>query len=244
MAFREIEIKEIIRPADRGRSEPILCRGSDNMLYYLKGRQSGPHSKWSELICATLGHEIGLPIPPFCIAHVPEELIAIAPDDVRTLGAGPAFASQAVGGCNDFLQSMQAAIDIDKQCLILAFDWWVKNGDRIAGNTNLLWQPLEKKLVVIDHNCAFDAEVNSPDFFMDHVFWSTWLNHGHDLVLRDNFQQQFSQALADAFDKCCDNAPDDWRWNNPEHDVPANVDLATLKQTLLRCEQDDFWRCA
>ncbi len=46
---------------------------------------------------------------------------------------------------------------------LVAFDWWIKNGDRqlteIGGNPNLLWTPESDSMVVIDHNMAFDGGV-------------------------------------------------------------------------------------
>lgn len=39
-----IEITEIIRPAEQGRSGPYICRGEDNRLYYVKGRNTGRRS--------------------------------------------------------------------------------------------------------------------------------------------------------------------------------------------------------
>ena len=43
---------------------------------------------------------------------------------------------------------------------VLLFDWWVRNSDRalteIGGNPNLLWEIGRKRVVMIDHDNAFD----------------------------------------------------------------------------------------
>jgi hypothetical protein len=57
---------------------------------------------------------------------------------------------------------------------LLVFDWWVENADRSlsphGGNPNLLWRASENKLLVIDHNLAFDADFDEASFFTTHVF--------------------------------------------------------------------------
>ena len=102
MPAKAIEVVEIQGKSEQGFQEPFLCRGSDGHLYYVKGRQTDRASLGREWVCAHLGRELGLPIPPFALMHVSEDIIAEAPADWRTLGAGIAFGSQVHPGCTWF----------------------------------------------------------------------------------------------------------------------------------------------
>lgn len=43
-----LTIIEIIKPAVQGLSTPFLCRGDDDLLYFVKARNSGRASQWAE----------------------------------------------------------------------------------------------------------------------------------------------------------------------------------------------------
>ena len=57
--------------------------------------------------------------------------------------------------------------------MILLFDWWTCNSDRTltayGGNPNLLWVARERKVIVIDHNLAFE-ENQMDGFWHNHIF--------------------------------------------------------------------------
>ena len=89
-----LTIIEIIKPAEQGVSTPYLCRGDDESLYFVKGRNSGRSSLWAEWLAGHVGRVFGLPIPPFALASVPASLVRECPAELRPIGAGIAFASR------------------------------------------------------------------------------------------------------------------------------------------------------
>jgi hypothetical protein len=62
-----LEIIELIRPADQGRTTPFLCRASDNQYYYIKGYAATISGLIKEWLGAHLAKSFDLPVPPFQI---------------------------------------------------------------------------------------------------------------------------------------------------------------------------------
>jgi len=222
--------------------EPFQCIATDGNLYYVKGRQTDRASLCHEWICAHLARAIDLPLPPFNIVNVSEELLDEVPAHWKVIGAGPAFGSQQHLGCTWLDKAQIQYIPLDRQIEVFAFDWWIQNIDRTDGNPNLLWDTQQRELVMIDHNLAFDLSLNPRMFLENHIFRHCW--EQADLVTRAALQGRFCTAMDAVFEKACDNIPPEWHWNNPECDVPANVDLNTIRATLSRCHLPDFWRFA
>ncbi len=160
-----ILIEEILRPTRNGCCQPLLCRGEDGELYYVKGRQTNRHSVCAEWLCAHLAQAFGLPIAPFALVEIAEDRLAYAPPEHRTVGAGLAFASRHIQPAVPVKAPLHQHPSMTLQADILAFDWWVKNMDRSAGNPNLLWNPAQQgEVIVIDHNLAFDPAFVGGDF--------------------------------------------------------------------------------
>lgn len=234
-----MEIVEIQGRTEQGVQQPFKCIGEDGNLYYVKGRQTNRSSQINEWLCAWLAREMRLPIPPFRLLHVSEELLAETPSDLKSIGYGWAFGSQHHPGCTWFDLANIQHVPVALQQDVLAFDWWIQNIDRNMGNPNLLWDPMNNGLVVFDHNLAFDASLDPRNFKSDHIFGEQW--EGLDIVARDAIQRRMCLAMDAVFEHACDNIPPEWHWNNPECDVPANFDLAAINATLDRCRSADFW---
>lgn len=236
-----LTIVEIIKQADQGLSSPFLCRADDGALYFVKGRASGRASLWAEWLAGHLGQAFGLPIPPFCIAEVPAGLIRECPPALRSLGSGPAFASRNAEG-SQWLE-LAAAPGVEKalQRDVLVFDWWLRNGDRTRGNPNLLWQPGKRKLVVIDHNQAFDCAFSSTDFWDHHLFAAQRDAVFADLAEQARYAVRLDAALS-VWTEACDNVPPEWFWENDEQDIPAAFDPTAAYALAARCSTPDFWR--
>lgn len=97
-----IEIDEVLRRSDQGVTEPYICRGADDKLYFVKGRGAGYDSLVKEWIAGQLALRLGLPIPRFCIVAVPYELYEAGRDGaLRDLGAGLLFGSENVESANE-----------------------------------------------------------------------------------------------------------------------------------------------
>ncbi len=239
-----VEIVEIIRRSDQGVTEPFICRGDDDEIYFVKGNSAGRHSLFSEWIGGRLGLAMGLPIAPFSLMNVSEELLLF---DVQgkfsDLGAGIAF-----GSCKQPVTELSYSVlpDIPVQTKrdLLVFDWWLQNGDRNyseqGGNPNLFWQPGEKELVVIDHNQAFDQSLIKEDFFNFHVFNGEAATLCDDFIYREEYNLRFSEVLQQ-WDAIIEEIPDSWYFADNEMTVPANFSVDGAFKMLSRYIHDDFW---
>jgi hypothetical protein len=58
-----LEITEIIRRAEQGRTGPFLCRASDGRQYFIKGRAATASGLMREWLGANLAQRFGLPVP-------------------------------------------------------------------------------------------------------------------------------------------------------------------------------------
>lgn len=171
----KLEIVEIIQRSKQGATQPFVCRGEDDNLYFVKGKSAGRKSVIAEYVCGCLAKNWGLPIADFKIVNVPDALIenALIPD-IHELGVGLAFGSESVKYTQEIQYSQIQKVDLKIRKDILVFDWWVRNGDRIltenGGNPNLLWDQQSKQIVVIDHNVAFEEPFDCSLFQESHIF--------------------------------------------------------------------------
>lgn len=244
MTVAPVEIIEILGPAEQGRCEPYLCRGEDGLQYYVKGRQSSRRSLWCEWLCAHLAQAFGLPVPPFRLVNVSSELLAEAPEAWRCLGNGPAFGSERRENRQWLETALADGVPAELRRDILAFDWWVRNLDRMDGNPNLLWSPTGEGLSVIDFNLAFDPIFSLTEFRAVHLFRGEITAVFGDLAESANYLARFETAL-EVWDEACDNAPPEWWWENDEQDVPAAFDPAAARALLARLidpQDPECWR--
>lgn len=236
-----LQIVEILGPAEQGRTTPYLCQGEDGLRYYVKGRNAGRRSQWCEWLAGHMGKALGLPVPPFRIVEIAAELLAEAPRAWREIGAGPAFASEAQPL---FQWTELSAVTRMPRALrqdVLVFDWWIRNIDRMAGNTNLLWDDKDRRLMVIDHNLAFDRDFSARMFREHHVFQRDWPAVFDDLVEQARYANRLAAALS-VWRDACDNVPSEWRWENDECDIAADFECTAAYEVLARCLTPDFWR--
>jgi hypothetical protein len=236
-----LQIVEILGPSEQGQARPYKCRGDDGAIYFVKGRQTTRACLWHEWICGHLATSFGLPIPPFELVEVCEELLVEAPREWRDLGAGTAFGSRLHPNAVWMEPSWASSVPVTIQRDVLVFDWWIRNGDRLRGNPNLLWDASSRELVVIDHNLAFDQDFSNETFLELHMFAPQWSHIAGDLMVQAEYAARLCEAL-ESLDTACDNAPPEWQWTGAEMDVQANFDLDRVKQTLRRCTTPELWR--
>lgn len=236
-----VPIVEVIGPAEQGRSTPFLCRGADDHRYYVKGQQTNRASLWREWVCGHLAQALALPVPPFALVQLDEALVRELPREWQALGSLPAFGSREQANTAWLELGIVNRVPPELQRDVLVFDWWVRNTDRLRGNTNLLWDTEQQALVVIDHNLAFDDEFQSTTFLEHHVFSDQWLGLMQDLVTQAEYAQRLADALPFA-QKALEVAPAEWLWENSEFDIPACFDRRTALNVLERCATSDFWR--
>ncbi len=241
MAPPIIAVVEVIGPAQQGLSQPLLCRGEDGQHYYVKGQQTNRASLWSEWICAHLGQALGLPLAPFALLQLDEALVRELPRDWQAVGSLPAFGSCEQRHVTWLEPGIRHKVAPQLQRQLLAFDWWVRNPDRLHGNTNLLWSVEREALVVIDHNLAFSSCFDAVEFSTQHVFAEQWSLLTGDLVEQAHHAQWLHSALG-AATQAMATAPEEWLWENSEFDIPARFDTAQALRLLERCATADFWR--
>lgn len=163
--------------------------------------------------------------------------------NLTDLGSGLAFGSQRQE-VMEFNVSVVDEVSEQLQQDVLAFDWWIRNGDRLltekGGNPNLFWNPEDQELIVIDHNQAFDAEFNPNDFNQSHIFRSQRHRVFGDMLLRQDYNQRFSLALNNWSD-ICNSLPKEWFFADVEMTVPVNFSLGDTYNLLKEYKKDGFW---
>lgn len=239
-----LTIVEIIERSMQGRTRPFLCRCDDDQFYYVKGRDAGHRSLLCEWLGGQLGRALGLPLPEFVIAQAPRGLLDLHPQG-RDLGALPVFASRRVEHVQELSVSHLSDVDVLLQRDVLVFDWWVRNADRslttLSGNPNLLWDAAAERLVVIDHNLAFDPTFDTADFFRTHVFSAQTSHVFQDLVEPQRYAGKLAGALA-TWQDACKNVPEAWWFADEEQTVRTDFDPDAALAMLKRCTTEEFWR--
>jgi hypothetical protein len=237
-----ITIVEIVGRAEQGMTLPFRCRGEDDYLYYVKGRNADRKSLIAELICGELARAFGLPVAPYEIVDVPEILIESVDPEWKVLGSGLAFGSRAF---HHVLEVTWPQVEKTPKQLrqdILVFDWWIRNDDRnftaLGGNPNLLWDGERDSLVVIDHNNAFSPDFSEAEFIQSHIFSSEWDGIVGDVVTRAEYATRLEAAFA-VFQQACDNCPPEWFW--VDDGVPAQFSLEDVSSILQRFNDQLFW---
>lgn len=242
----DLTVVEVLERSKQGRTEPYICRCDDGEVYFVKGRSATRPGLINEWLCARLGVAFGLPIAPFTIATVPDELIeADLSGWLDGLGSGEVFVSQRVTAI-DLTDTHRDLVPLALRQDIIAFDWWVRNGDRNltawGGNPNLLWNPAgDGSLIVIDHNLAFDPDFSPVDFLDLHVFSDDIPTMFSDFVLRTTYAARFAAAL-NAWDESCATLPESWLFIDPEKTIPVNFPFQDVKRLLDNALTDEFWQ--
>lgn len=231
-------VVEIIGPVKSGFTQPYLCKLDDENLYVVKGRSALPEGLLAEVCAAILGISIGLPVPDFAIADLPAELISSSgdPELVNYLGSGVGFASLWQNACVPLTPTMRDHQNPAVLATLYAFDHWIANGDRSLGdedgNPNLLIQLSEKRLVVFDHNLAFNPK-HRPAELVTHAGLKGWQATGRSTGFIPNLQGRMRSARK-ALDQLLGHLPDEWTDERPGF-------LDTLGTILDRSEAKDFW---
>ncbi|MDQ1061308.1 MULTISPECIES: HipA family kinase [Stenotrophomonas] len=242
--IRPLTVVEIQGRSEQGMTRPFHCRCDDGNLYFVKGRAASQRSLICEWLGGNLAKAFGLPIPEFTIAQAAPELLELHPEG-RDLGSMPLFASRKVEHVQEFSISHLHQVDDCLQRDVLAFDWWINNGDRTltaySGNPNLLWSTEARKLVVIDQNLAFDPDFDPATFSVTHVFAGQIDLLNQDLIEPQRLRELCGRALA-VWADACKNVPQEWQFVDEEQTVPTNFDPDAVLALLNRYSHEDFWR--
>jgi len=234
--IRIIEIGDI---AWQGRTEPVMCRAEDGHEYVVKGNFAGRKALIAEWVANRLGRLLGLPIPEIEQLQLDPQLLkySVKTAEVERLGGGVLFGSRREPNLVEIRQSDLPRVDLDLQARVLAFDWWIANSDRVfidgTGNPNLLWAEDQQRLVVIDHNLAFDPSLMA-DFWTEHAFRgarSVWTE-----VFCTGLAAEFRAALGQ-LQTVWGELPMDWT------EVDSGLTLADVESLLWKFDREDatFW---
>lgn len=230
---------EIVRRMKDGSTEPFLCQCDDGNLYVVKSKpKMTPKELVAEFVAAHLASDVGLSIPDFCIVDVPGDLIEYSPELRGEINEGYAFASRFIDGAIElsFTQAHnESVVSTPEQKKIYLFDRWVLNADRSltknGGNVNMLFDVVNNKYYLIDHNLSFDHS-DRPDDFAWHVYCPASRKWIFDLVDREAGESLLRDVIA-RFASFTQLIPEDWL--NSQDLVPFIV------HTLDRATTDDFW---
>lgn len=244
-----VTIVEVLERAQQGITKPFLCRGDDDRLYYVKGRAAGCRSLCCEWIAGNLARDVGLPIPEFLIAEVPETLVRDSShSEINDLGSGFVFASLRVEGAQEITWPEAQGCKIDEKALVLIFDWWVQNEDRSlsvhGGNPNLLTTPYKNKdikLWVFDFNLAFDLNFSEEKFRSNHLFYdllSEW-----PLGFRQNVTGKMKVAV-ERLNELFAALPEEWLYFQGDKNLAVHLDKNLVSDILSIpfTEPDRFWK--
>jgi hypothetical protein len=231
-------ITEILNRSSQGITRPFLCRGDNGLLYYVKGHGAGRKALISEWIAGTLAKRLGLPIPDFTLATIPEQLISLsAIDDIADLGSGTGFGSQVIENTDELSYLFIEQLDIELRAKILLFDWWTANGDRTltehGGNPNILWIHRDHRPIIIDHNLAFE-DATLVDFWTTHIFTEA----------RSAWTPAFQHQMTDLMRAALADLHQDWADMPPEWtEIETGLTLDTVTKLLWRFERNHgkFW---
>jgi hypothetical protein len=234
-----IQLVEIGDIAWQGKTQPVICRAEDGHEYVVKGRFAGHKALIAEWVANRLGKLLGLPIPDFEQLRLDPLLLEYSAKamEIERLGPGILFGSRRVPNVVEIRQADLPRLDLNLQARVLAFDWWVANADRVfiagAGNPNLLWAEDQQRLVVIDHNLAFEPALMG-DFWSEHAFrdarrlWSEGFRAGMAL--------EFRSAMAQ-LPVIWRELPADWT------DLPGGLTLVAIESLLWKFDREAgiFW---
>ncbi|HAW94538.1 MULTISPECIES: HipA family kinase [unclassified Arsukibacterium] len=234
-----LEVIEIQQKASQGRTEPYLCRLSDDKRYYIKGPQAGTKGLINEAVCAFLGRALQLSLPPHCCAFLPQAILRFDEAASRVLGASDSmvFASELIPDLLEVTPTSVLNMPAHYARDLFLFDYWIRNEDRTmtenGGNPNLFYQPASNQYVVLDHNLAFDSSYNFNSNANVHLAYNVWFSDQHDALWRTHYSAKLAIALQ-GLAQYAATLPAAWLEEAPGH-------LAEINDVLSLFNSDEFW---
>jgi hypothetical protein len=196
----ELQAVEYIRPID-GDSQPHLLRCSDDHYYVVKvqNNRQGVRVLANEFLAARIATELGLPVPPFAVIGVPEDIVKYSKQMVvRTkervvpCQAGLCFGSRLVHGQEKFgawspnltsghlpNSELRDVMNLSDFIGMLVFDKWTGNIDRRQVIFSRSGQYRPYNVSMIDNGYCFGG----PSWKI-HDFPMAGL-YSHDIVYRE-----------------------------------------------------------
>lgn len=225
-----------------GVSRPFHCLGEDDAEYFVKLKNTGWNHLVKEWIAGRLAQEMGLPAAEIAQVRIPRELVAGDPELESDLGYGVAFGSRRVEPAERLAMAFVPDDPDGRLSRVLLFDWWIRNSDRAlaetGGNPNLLWQIDPGRVVLFDHDNAFDE-----DFDPGHL-WQYHALRAHRSAWDPARRQEMAAWLAagaDCIDRLWRELPEEWL-HDSYGDSRCTLDKAGLISVLSSLDANpDFW---
>lgn len=235
-----LEIRAITGRSTRGSYCSFFCEANDEQNYYVKGLHAGRASQINEWISGKMAQELGLPIAPFALLKVGEDIYEELPPNWKEIGMGVCFGSLAQPHYSLLEQANISQINNELQRKIAAFDWFIRNEDRTLGNPNLLYVDSDAPLIIIDHNCAFDHEFDPDNFKSNHIFSSALLPVFNSPEMQDEINLWLRKAV-NVYSSILNDLPEEWQWSNQEKDIPTKYNFEYTTETVSRLTNGLLW---
>jgi hypothetical protein len=108
----------------------------------------------------------------------------------------------------------------------------------MAATPNLLVDPAQQQVYVIDHNLAFANDFDLPAFLATHVGRHAWFARQTDMLRMETYKTRMRQALADCGSPARPPCPLSG-WGTI---ILLKMNFsAIIKAQLVAFEADDFW---
>ncbi len=237
---------ELIRDRmNMGITRPFICLTEQGQWFVTKTTAMMPLSQLlAEVIGSILAAEMGLPCPKCDFINIPSNAVLFAsPDWKADLPTGTAFSSTYIK-CSKVAKTAQAKnpeyLPEQMQKLLYMFDHWILNSDRTAsqvgtGNINLLFDEQQQKILVIDHNLAFDEQAD----FAEHIFAPKNRDWQLDWIDKQNFTDKAIDILKN-FDHIYQSIPDDW-FSTDDKFLEMENEIDRIKMLLNQITQPNYW---
>lgn len=230
---------------EMGITRPFICQAEDRSWFIVKTHNMMPKAQLlAEVIGSKLACKIGLPCPNIDFVEItPQVILYISSEWKADLPIGAAFASSYVQNAK-VAKTAQAKnteyLSNQEQKLLYMFDRWILNSDRTAsqvgtGNINLLFDDLQQKILVIDHNLAFDEYAD----FSEHIFAPQNRNWRLDWVDKQTFTDKAVDILNN-FDHIYQSIPDDW-FSTDDEFIEMENQIHRIRTLLNRITQQNYW---
>ncbi|WP_432473310.1 HipA family kinase [Amphritea sp. HPY] len=239
-----LEIEEILKRCDikTGFLEPFICKANNSEKYYVKGANATGPGLIREWICANLAAAFRLPIPAHEILYLDPTMVRWVKhewqDDLRYEHY---FGSLSISPCDviSFIDVNHVPSPLQRD--IFMFDYWIKHNDRqlssSGGNPNILFDPNDNSIQIIDHNLAFANDFSVQDLLDYHVFAAKIKEKPIDMIDRALYEDRFAEALLH-LDNCIKQIPDEWADHDP---FLLAARIGAIKAQLLDYQHDKFW---
>lgn len=93
-----LQIQTIMDRAEQGITSPFICMAENSLEYFVKGLHATRASQINEWIGGNIAQALSLPVAPFDLLEVGEELYEELPARMKEIGKGICFGSQTQKG--------------------------------------------------------------------------------------------------------------------------------------------------